>query len=157
MGKSSTAAALAEMRPRAACIDVDDVRQLVRSGGAAPWAGEEGRRQQSLGVQNACALARRFLRAEFDVVISDVVTTATAPLYRRLLPGVVLIRLVVPIEEARRRAATREVWLTDQEFDDLHTADRQNPPLVDHDITVRDFTLPQQAAAIEAMWMGYHW
>jgi len=55
VGKSSTAGLLARSRPRAAVIDVDDVRQLVVSGGAAPWEGEEGRRQQHLGVETPAA------------------------------------------------------------------------------------------------------
>jgi predicted kinase len=56
-GKSTTARRLAQTRPRAALIDVDDIRQLIVSGAAAPWEGDEGRRQQHLGVENACGLA----------------------------------------------------------------------------------------------------
>lgn len=57
-GKSTTALALATTTPRTAFIDVDDVRQLVKNGGAAPWDGEEGASQQLLGVRNATWLAR---------------------------------------------------------------------------------------------------
>lgn len=42
VGKSVTARALAGGRVRCAVVDVDDVRQLVISGAAAPWEGEEG-------------------------------------------------------------------------------------------------------------------
>ena len=67
-GKSTTARAVAALRPRAAVIDVDDIRLLVVSGHAAPWQGDEGRLQQRVGVENACDLANRLESAEFDVV-----------------------------------------------------------------------------------------
>ena len=86
VGKSSTAGLLARSRPRAAVIDVDDVRQLVVSGGAAPWEGDEGRRQQHVGVENACCLARRFIDHAIEVIVADVVTPETLMLYRRSLP-----------------------------------------------------------------------
>ncbi len=56
-GKSTTARVLADAQPVAAMIDVDDIRQLVVAGHAAPWDGEAGLRQQRLGVENACDLA----------------------------------------------------------------------------------------------------
>jgi dephospho-CoA kinase len=60
VGKTVTARVLAESTVRCAYIDVDDVRQLVKNGGAAPWDGEEGRAQHMLGVRNAAALAANF-------------------------------------------------------------------------------------------------
>lgn len=101
VGKSSTALALARLRSRVAVIDVDDVRQLVVSGAAAPWQGEEGRRQQRPGVQNACALASHFVKAGIEVVIADVLTPVTARLYRQLLPGCLIFHLVVEVAEAQ--------------------------------------------------------
>jgi hypothetical protein len=50
VGKSATARLVALSRPLAAVIDVDEIRQLVISGHAAPWEGQEGRRQHRLGV-----------------------------------------------------------------------------------------------------------
>jgi dephospho-CoA kinase len=44
-GKSTIGRLAAQDRPRAAFIDIDDVRHLVVSGHAAPWEGEEGRRR----------------------------------------------------------------------------------------------------------------
>jgi len=41
VGKSVTARALVEGRPRCAFIDADDVRQLVVTGAAAPWEGKK--------------------------------------------------------------------------------------------------------------------
>jgi hypothetical protein len=66
---------VASARRRCAFIDVDDVRQLVVTGAAAPWKGTEGRVQQRLGAMNACALAINFVNAGFDVVIVDVLIT----------------------------------------------------------------------------------
>ena len=48
-GKSTTARVLADSLPVAAMIDVDDIRQLVVAGHAAPWDGEAGLLQQRLG------------------------------------------------------------------------------------------------------------
>jgi predicted kinase len=156
VGKTTTARAVAATRERCAVIDVDDVRQLVVSGGAAPWDGDEGLRQQRLGVRNACALAGNVVGAGIDVVIADVLTPETSALYRELLPGCLVVHLTVPLEEARRRAATRTVWLTDEEFVALHVADASADHAAglapDHVRDVRDLDPDQQAAAVEAVW-----
>ena len=84
-GKSATSRRLVESLRRAAVIDVDDIRHLVVAGHAAPWEGTEGQRQQRIGVENACDLARRFLHEGVDVVLCDVISHETAALYRDLL------------------------------------------------------------------------
>ena len=152
VGKSSTAGLLARSRPRAAVIDVDDVRQLVVSGGAAPWEGEEGRRQQYLGVENACCLARRFIDHAIEVIVADVVTPETLMLYRRSLPDAVVVHLRVSLAEARRRAGTRALHLTDEEFAALHATDRRDPPAGDHQLDVTGLTLGEQVDAIARVW-----
>ena len=96
----------------AAVIDVDDIRQLVVAGHAAPWDGPEGIRQQRLGVENACGLARRFLEAGIEVVLADVVDASTISLYRGRLPGLLAVRLRLSLEAARHRAAQRPIHLT---------------------------------------------
>ena len=63
VGKSTTANHVARRYARAAVIEVDDVRQLVVSGAAAPWDGAEGVAQQRLGVDNACGPRARLSRA----------------------------------------------------------------------------------------------
>ena len=110
VGKSVTGRSLALSRPRCALIDVDDVRHLILSGAAAPWEGEEGLRQQRLGVLNACAVAANFLRSGVEVVVADVLTPDTVTLYRNHLPGCVVVRLTVSLTEALRRASSRRVW-----------------------------------------------
>ena len=152
VGKSVTARALAEVRPRCAVIEVDDVRQLVVSGAAAPWEGKEGREQQRLGVTNACGLARNFLAMGIEVVVADVLTPETSDLYRRELPGCLIVHMTVGLSEAMRRAASRTVWLTDLEFRMLHDADAANPPDADHRVQVDTLDLQEQTEKVARLW-----
>lgn len=153
VGKSTTAGWLARARSRAAVIDVDDVRLMVVAGHVPPWQGEEGLAQQRLGVQNACGLARRFAAHGFDVVIADVLTPGTALLYRAQLPECLIVRLQVTLTEAHRRAETRIVHLTDEEFVDLHTQDHADPPSADHHLEVTPMSVDEQAAAVAVLWL----
>jgi hypothetical protein len=131
---------------------VDDVRQLVVSGAAAPWEGEEGREQQRLGVINACSLACNFVAVGIEVVVADVLTPETCDLYRRELPGCLIVRMTIDFPEALRRAATREGWLTDHEFRMLHEADGANPPDADHHIQVDTLDLQNQTEKVARLW-----
>jgi predicted kinase len=150
VGKSTTARLLALATARAAVVDVDDVRQLIVSGGAAPWQGPDGLAQQRLGVENACSLASSFHAAGFDVILADVLTPVTLELYRQRLLGCLIVRLhVSPI---RRRAATRTVYLTDAEFTQLHDQDRDDPPPADYDLDITNLTIEEQVAAVTALW-----
>jgi predicted kinase len=151
VGKTVTARALAESTVRCAYIDVDDVRQLVKNGGAAPWDGEEGRAQHMLGVRNAAALAANFRAEGFNVTMSDVIGTELLQLYRKLVPDVMVIRLSITRAMARARAQTRPVHLTNQEFETLHR--QQLAPLeTDADIEVSGMTLEAQIDAVRAAW-----
>lgn len=152
VGKSVTARSLAQGRPRCAFIDVDDVRQLVIAGAAAPWEGLEGRKQQRLGVTNACGMARNFLAMGIEVVVADVLTPETSELYRRELPSCVIVHLTVDLPEAMRRAASRAVWLTDDEFRMLHEADTTNPPDADHRIQVGTLDVQHQTDKVASLW-----
>ncbi len=154
VGKSTAGLAVARARPRCAFVDVDDVRQLVVSGGVAPWDGEEGRRQQRLGVRNACALVAGFAETEIETVLADVLTPETLKFYRERLPGCLVVRLTISLPEALRRAATRQVWLTDQEFRDLHQTDAESPLAADHTVEVSALSPEQQARMIETLWSG---
>ncbi|WP_122263903.1 hypothetical protein [Ornithinimicrobium cerasi] len=150
-GKSTTARLLSRTKTRSAFIDVDDVRQLVQTGGAAPWDDEEGIAQQGLGVRNAATLAGNFLSAGFDVTLADVITSHTLPLYRALLPGVIIVRLSLPVDDARRRAAQRTVYLTDAEFDALHRQQLE-PLAVDYDVDVRGMRTDEQVDTVGRLW-----
>jgi hypothetical protein len=133
-------------------IDVDDLRQLVLGGAAAPWEGLEGAEQRTLGVRNACALAANFIAAGFDVVVADVVTPETSGLYKRELPSAVVVHLTASWPEVVRRAATRTVWLTDQEFRSLHLEDAARPPDADYRQDVGALTIEQQIKRVERLW-----
>ena len=122
------------------------------AGAAAPWQGSEGERQQRLGVTNTCALAKNFLVAGVEVVVADVLTPETAELYRRELPGCLIVHLIVARVEALRRASTRTFWLTDAEFDALHDADESHPPDADIRLQVDDLDVVGLVAAVEAHW-----
>lgn len=152
VGKSTCARRLATLRPRAACIDVDDVRQLVVSGAAAPWEGEAGRAQLVLGASNACALARNVTAAGFEVVIADVVTAATAAVYRAALPQCLLVRLRISFAGAQARAATRPVYLSDQEFAWVHALDADDPPEADVVLDVDGWDVDRQVSAVAQIW-----
>ena len=152
VGKTVTAVHIARRQPRCAVIDVDDIRQLIVAGAVAPWQGPEGGRQQRLGVTNACALAKNFLANGVNVVIADVLTPSTAQLYRRALPGCLIVHLIVAKAEAVRRASARTVRITDAEFDALHEADANNPPAADLRLHVDDLDVNGQASAAAARW-----
>lgn len=142
---------LALATARAAMVDVDDVRQLIVSGGAASWQGPDGLAQR-LGVENACSLASNFHAAGFDVILADVLTPVTLELYRQRFLGCLIVRLDVSDQEARRRAATRTVYLTDAKFTQPYDQDRDDPPPADYDLDITDLTIEQQVAAVTVLW-----
>ena len=135
-------------------IDVDDIRQLVVAGHAAPWDGEAGLNQQRLGVENACDLARRFASSGIEVVIADVLTAQTAELYRARLSDVMIVHLRISLTEARRRAAQRPVYLTDDEFELLHRQQPSDARLYDDVVDVDGLDLAGQVAAVRRIWSG---
>ena len=153
VGKSTCAAALAAARPPTARIEVDDLRQLV-TGAIPPWDGDAGHEQQALGARNACALARNFLAAGIDVVVTDVLTPTTAGIYRSELPGALVVRLRLDFAEAVRRAATRTLHLTEQEFAWVHQRDREDPPEAEVLLDVDGWAVGRQVAALDRLWAG---
>jgi adenylylsulfate kinase-like enzyme len=121
-GKNTIAKVWSARRERCAIIDVDTVRQMLVQPHKAPWEGEEGRAQQRLGVQNACALARNFAESGADVVILDVLSQETLTDYREALadlnPKIVL--LLPTWEEVQRRNKMRTQYLTDGEIEMIY-------------------------------------
>jgi predicted kinase len=152
VGKTTCGRRLAEARPAAAYVDVDDVRQLVVAGAAAPWDGPEGLRQLSLGASNACALAGNLLAAGFETVIADVLWPDTERIYRRELLGCLVVHLRISLAAALERAATRPVHLTDDEFRWLHRRDLEQPPAADVVLDVDGWTIEEQAQHLEDVW-----
>jgi adenylylsulfate kinase-like enzyme len=152
-GKTTTGRALAEGLPRAAFVDADDVRQLVVRGAATVWEGAEGERQMHLAARNVAAVARNLHDEGFDVVVADVLDPGTLATYRHHLPDVLVVHLVVSLAEARRRAATRRVWLTAEEFDWLHRRDTQQPPAADVRLEVDGLDAAAQVDAVWVVWL----
>ena len=105
-----------------------------------------------LGVLNACSIAKRLHASAFTVVVADVVTPETLAIYRSAMPNCMTVHLVVTLEEARRRARTRRIWLTEVEFSALHRADQEAPPPVDHHLDVTGLGFDAQVAAVDAIW-----
>ncbi|MCJ1714968.1 hypothetical protein [Curtobacterium sp. VKM Ac-2922] len=153
VGKTTCGSALALERERAAFIDADDVRQFVVAGDAPLWSGDEGRAQHLLATENVSAVARNLLRDGFDVVVADVVTHATLPRYRSALPGCLVVHLAITLDAARERAATRPVYLTDDEFTLLHRMTAAPPP-VDVVLDVGALSVDQQLDRVRAVWLS---
>jgi len=136
----------------AALVDVDDVRQLVIGGHAAPWEGDAGRRQQLLGVENACELARRFLNARVDVVLADVLTPETIVTYRKRLTDLMIIGFRISWPEAERRAAQRPRHLTPAELERLHRDEHRYNLSYDHVIDVDHCDATAQTEQVRRLW-----
>lgn len=152
VGKTTCARALAEEQPRAAYIDADDIRQLVVAGAVAPWSGPEGEAQLALGARNVAALARNFLRDGFVVAIADFTTPATVAVYRAELPTCLVVHLRISLPGAKERAATRRVYLTDDEFELLHRLDATQPPPADAVVEVDRMRPEEQIAVLRDLW-----
>jgi chloramphenicol 3-O-phosphotransferase len=112
-GKTTVAQAIADRLERAAVVDVDALRALVRRPHVAVWYPGEGTAQHRLGVRNACLLARSFAGAGYKVVVADLLTEETLPVYRAGLDGlrVRVVRLLPSLEEAQRRNRARGLWV----------------------------------------------
>jgi predicted kinase len=152
VGKTTCARALAHGRPRAAFDDVDDIRQLVVAGAAAAWEGPRGQEQMLLAATNACAVARNLVTAGFEVTIADVLTPPATAVYRAELPLRLIVHLRVGIDVARERAATRQVYLTDSQFEWIHEQDLTNPPDADVVLDVEAWSEAEQIRILTDVW-----
>ena len=73
-GKSSTSKALAEKFERSAVIEVDKIREIIKSGYVKPFPyNDEVDLQLTLSAKNACDMANNLLEKGFNVFIDDVV------------------------------------------------------------------------------------
>ena len=151
-GKSTSARRLAATRQRCAVVDVDDIRQLVVAGHAAPWDGGEGAAQHRLGAENACRLALNFGAYGLDVVLTDVVTDAVWPVYAEQLPGAVVVHLRISAAEARRRFDSRPRHLSEAEFLRLWGDDRGTRHPGAYELVVDRLTVTEQVQALESLW-----
>lgn len=112
-GKSTVAEALAERYDRVAHIQVDVLRHFVTPTGYAPPTRQDKafEVQERLAVENACALARNFVRERFGVIIDDIVGPAKLERYIEGLKDagvpVHFIRLMPRLEVCLARDAAR--------------------------------------------------
>ncbi len=119
-GKNTVALQLAKQQKRCAVVDFDAVRAMFVQPHHAPWQGEEGKAQQFLGVQHVCQLARGFSNAGWKVVILDVVSNETAPIYRSELNNLKIVQLLPEFKELERRFNERGPVLTKEELMDVY-------------------------------------
>jgi len=121
-GKNTIAQELAKRLKQCAIIDVDLVRWMVVQPHRAPWDGREGKRQQMLGVRNACILAASFDENNFTVIILDVLSQMTKREYeiqlKRFKPHVV--KLLPTYNETVRRNRGRQPRLRMREIKMLY-------------------------------------
>lgn len=151
VGKSSAARGLAERRRASALVEVDDLRQLVIAGAAPGWEPGEGARQTRLAAAHACVLMSSFAAAGFDVVATDVLLWDSGSVYREHALPPLIVHLHVSLEEALRRATTRRVHLTDQEFRHLHAAER-GAEFADAHIDATELSLDELTQALAGLW-----
>ncbi len=99
-------------------IDFDLVRAMFVQPHQPPWAGEEGKAQQLLGVRQVCKLAEGFAEAGWEVVILDMLSEETVKLYRQLLQPYEpkIVQLLPEFSELNRRFCERGVCLADEEL-----------------------------------------
>lgn len=126
-GTETVAELLARRVPRAAVIDVADLRAIVTVGRREPWEGDAGVRQQELAVRNACALAANFVAAEFQPIVLDVVTDATSRLYRELLQPLAarIVVLLPSFDAVDQRNASRTPPFTSTQLRSLYESQRR--------------------------------
>ena len=126
-----------------AIVEVDYLRHMIVQPHAAPWDGEEGRRQQLLGVLNACVLAQNFDVSGFHVLILDAVTNDTTIRYREEL-ALTIVRLLPNWEQTMIRSQTRDEPLRFRERELLY---EQQTALEDIDLTIDNSSLAPNTVA----------
>ena len=121
-GKTTVAALFSERYDRMAHVDVNALWRLRSAGRFEPWStDQEAAHQRKQAVRQATSLARDFVAESVGVIIEDVVTPETLPLYLEVLqPTRVrlhLVRLTPSLEvclarnQGRQRDRTWPTWL----------------------------------------------
>ena len=146
-GKNTLGILLARRRERCAVIDFDAVRAMFVQPHRAPWQGEEGWRQQRLGVLQVCKLATGFAADGWEVILLDVLSNRTLPLYRQSLAPYQfkIVQLLPAWAECSRRFHERGPVLTAEEFALVY---REQEQFTTFDLRLDNSTLaPADAAA----------
>lgn len=147
-GKSTLGPLIAKQLAQCAVVDVDWVRAMVVQPHIACWLGDAGRAQLHLGAQNACLLARNFVAAGYDVVLLDVLTDASAAIYRSQLADLPhkIVLLLPTLDTSLARNQQRGQWLTDDEVRLLYGWEEQ---LTVYDRRIDNSDLPAEQLAGE--------
>lgn len=124
-GKSALARAWCATRPRAAHVELDEVRDLIVSGRADPQGENELQAEQyRLGVEATCGLGRAFFAGGYDVAIDDVLEPdAFEHEWRPRLEGLpwTLVVVLPSLEETLRRADGREKRVREEHIRTQHS------------------------------------
>lgn len=73
-------------------------------------------------------------------------------MYRSQLPECFIVHLAITLDEARTRATTRPVYITEEEFELLHRISA-TPPAVDLILDVTGMTVNDQIECIGNAWV----
>lgn len=121
-GKNTISRLVANKRERCAVVDFDVLRNMFYKPHLTPWDGKAGHRQNLLGVDHACMLAKSYLEHEYDVIILDVLTNETAHIYKDKLStyNPQLIFLLPTYDEIIKRNMTRPPRLTNSELENVY-------------------------------------
>lgn len=151
-GKNTIAELVAQQRDRCAVIDFDVLRNMFRKPHLTPWDGDAGHRQNVLGVDHACMLASSLLANGYDCIILDVLSDATASLYKEKLShhDPVIVQLLPTYDEILRRNRTRPPRLTDEELEMVYQGQLEFS-IFDERIDNTDLSPPEAADHILAL------
>ncbi len=142
---------LADQFPPCAVVEVDDLRRMVVAGEAAPWGPDEGARQTELAARNACLLMSSFKHAGFSVVASDVLLADAGAVYKACNLRPLIVHITATLTATEQRAATRTVYLSEEEFRRLHSTER-GAVYADAQIDATDLSLDALTARVADLW-----
>jgi chloramphenicol 3-O-phosphotransferase len=122
-GKTTVARLLSERYDRVAHVDVNQLLRLRSAGLVRPWVeGPERARQRAVGLRNASALARNFIRDCVGVIIEDLVLPDSLKAYldelKPIDTRIHFVRLMPSIEACQERnrlrsdERVRPAWLS---------------------------------------------
>lgn len=139
-GKNTIGDLIARQRERCAVIDVDLVRAMFVQPHRAPWQGEEGWRQQRLGVFQTCRLAQGFGDDGWEVIILDVLSPRTLLLFQQYLAPARprIVQLLPDWDTCLKRFHERGPVLTAEEFAAVY---REQESFTGYDLRIDNTTL----------------
>ncbi len=152
-GKTTVAEMWCATRVSAAHIQLDEVRDLIRSGLADPQEESDLQaRQYELAVRASIALARVFAQEGYDVVIDDALEPSPFDdLWRAELAGLDyrVVVLLPSLDETLRRSEARDKRVQERHTRSQHAALQAWDPGVRVDAT--DLTPAQTLDAVVAL------